>query len=83
MQQDIVFAEGYQGIEDIADAVIQNASEAQDVPVEELSVIPVPAIDEAEMPRAIKNDRKIPQETWDVCRRRVISEIQSKGYTVD
>jgi hypothetical protein len=45
------------------------------------TVIPVTAVDEAEMPKRL--DSAVHQSVWDSCREAIVSEIQSRGYRVD
>lgn len=61
-----------------ADAVIEACKDAQDGAE---VVVPVTAIDEAEMPARLPETT--PQETWDACRKAIRDEVESRGYRVD
>lgn len=79
---DIILADGYDSVEDIATQVINNSAKAQDCNKDELEIIPITAIDEAEMPTAIENADDISQNSWDTMRDLIKGEVQSQGYDV-
>lgn len=82
MVDSIEFSEGYSSVNDIAEAVIENTAKAQGVETDSLEQIPITAIDEAEMPKAIENDSEINQELWDKIRTQIRATIEEKGYVV-
>lgn len=77
LPDEVVLSDGYNSVRDIAEKVVEKTAEAQDVPVEELETVPVTAIDEAEMPEAIENSKEVSQETWDLIRSLVQSEVNA------
>lgn len=81
--KDVKLAKGYDSVEDIADQVIENSADAQGCTTDELEVIPITAIDEAEMPEAIENADSISQDSWDSMRDLIRSEVASNGYNVN
>lgn len=69
--------EEYDDVEDIATSVIEGCKEAQDT---EEPRIPITAIDEAELPKALVDD--VSQDTWDWYRQQVKVAVMEKGYDV-
>ena len=83
LPDDVQLAEGYRSIADIAENVIENSADAQDCTAEELSIVPITAIDEVEMSNAIANSDTVSQESWDMMREYISSEVASRGYKVN
>lgn len=81
--EDVTLAEEYNSVEDIAQSVIEYSAEAQNVSQAELDIIPITAIDEAEMPRAIENPDDISQNSWDRMRDLIKGTVESKGFSVN
>lgn len=83
--EDVELADGYDSIEDIAQAVITNSVEAQEDcdTIDDLEVVTIQAIDEAEMPKAIENSEEISQVSWDNMRQLISESIAAQGYQVD
>lgn len=81
--EDVELAEGYDSITDIAEQVIENSAEAQNVSVDDLDSVPITAIDEAEMPKAIENDKDISQASWDRMRDLISGAVELEGVTVN
>lgn len=79
---DVTLTDGYNSVEDIATHVIEGSAEAQDCTTEELEEIPITAIDEVEMSKAIENDDEISQESWDYMRRAIKVEVEHRGYNI-
>ena len=84
--EEVAFTEEYDDVEDVVDRIVEQTAEAQDMTEEGLredGVIPITAIDEAEMPRALANPNNVSQETWDALRAFLRTEVEARGYTVD
>jgi hypothetical protein len=80
---DIEFTDGYNSVSDIAEAVVQGCAEAQNCATEDVEIVPITAIDEVEMDRALKNPDEVSQEQWDTLRRRIREEVMTLGPRVD
>jgi hypothetical protein len=80
---DIEYADGYSSIADIADAVINNCAEAQGCEPGKVEVVPITAIDEVEMDRALENPAELSEHEWDTLRDQISAEVMSRGPHVD
>lgn len=79
----VTLADEYESVEDIAEQVIEGVAEVVGMSPGEIEEIPVTAIDEVEMPRAVANDGELSQEEWDMLRRRIRFAVEDQGYQVD
>lgn len=83
MDESYEFTDAYESIDDIATGVIEGCADAQETTVEELENIPVAAVDEVEMDKALKDPDSLTQEEWDSLRARICRVIQARGYHID
>jgi hypothetical protein len=79
------FTDGFGSVDDIAEYVIEACCDAQGVSRDELEVVPVQAIDEDAMDRALTTSSTAPndwnddlQREWDLLRDAIAASVESK-----
>lgn len=83
MTMDYEFTSEFDSISDIAQSVVEEVADAQDVSTDEVDIVPVTAIDEAAMPRALVDPDSLPQAEWDNLRRAITAEVEALGPRVN